>query len=238
MNFIPIEGPPVRKFRYILKSFLARIGLSPAHPQLRIVTTSASLEEVPSESNRDAKFLSDFFGTPTEDGARFRVISGPRVPHQTGHIPKLSRFAQILADFATSSDDADAFSEVVRRLRHGYASGPAPVSAGDLLNDLRVEDALKELAELKRMRLGDVSLGTPPLTVLDIANGVFDGHVDSARGLLELMTSERHDLDGFRGKLRMHVFIKNLTGLARSMHAPDGRLGDPLLYEKGRSICP
>ena len=68
------RGTAGTEVSYILKTFLARIGLSPDHPQLRIITTSASLDSGTNTGEGDPKFLSDFFGTSPKE-SRFRVIS-------------------------------------------------------------------------------------------------------------------------------------------------------------------
>jgi DEAD/DEAH box helicase domain-containing protein len=52
-----------------VRNFLSRIGMSPNHPQLRIIATSASLGS--GESSK--KFLSEFFGAPP---ASFHVTGG------------------------------------------------------------------------------------------------------------------------------------------------------------------
>jgi len=66
------RGTPGTEVAYILRLFLERIGLSPESDQLRILATSASLDE----SAQSSKFLSEFFGR----GDRFEHISGEQIP--------------------------------------------------------------------------------------------------------------------------------------------------------------
>ncbi|MDP7980345.1 DEAD/DEAH box helicase [Bacillus sp. WLY-B-L8] len=54
----------------LLKLLLKRLGLSPEHPQLRILASSASLD---SEDEDSRKFLEDFFGV---NGRKFEIIEG------------------------------------------------------------------------------------------------------------------------------------------------------------------
>lgn len=229
------RGTAGTEISYILKTFLARIGLSPEHPQLRILATSASLEA--GHGAQDPQFLSDFFGTP-RGGTSFRVISGPRVAYRSGSALQLAALAPALAEYSGNATDSTKVSDIAETIRQVVGPTAAKKSIGTILSDLGVEDALRELATVKQERLGDATLGTPPLTVADVASGLFGGSLDAAHGLLRLVTSESTELSGFVGKLRMHVFIKNLTGVCRSMHAVDGRLGPPLLYEKGVPVCP
>jgi DEAD/DEAH box helicase domain-containing protein len=230
------RGTAGTEISYIIKTFLSRIGLSPDHPQLRIMATSASLDDARADSAADPQFLSDFFGTPTKR-ACFKVISGPRIAHRVGAIAGVRLLRERFVTHASRSLEANGVATTLSELSDAAGETARGRVCGDLLNMLGLEDALKELAALKRERLNDDSLGTPPLTLDEIADGLFDGDAEAARGLLDLITSESPQLDGFTGKLRMHVFVKNLTGLARAMHGVAGSLGAPILYEKGVSIC-
>jgi Lhr-like helicase len=230
------RGTAGTEISYILKTFLSRIGLSPVHPQLRILATSASLEDASASGTADPKFLSDFFGTP-RDGGHFKIISGPKVVARTGAALSVRPLAPILSNYATCAGTPGALDDTTSKMRARIGASAKSKRLGELLNDIGIEDALRELATLKQAKLKDPAFGTPPLTVGEIADGLFDGNVESARGLLDLVTSESPELDAFTGKLRMHVFVKNLTGIVRSMYADGGSLGPPILYEKGMSIC-
>jgi DEAD/DEAH box helicase domain-containing protein len=228
------RGTAGTEISYILKTFLARIGLTPMDPQLRIVATSASLEE--GDGKSDPRFLSEFFGTPPAK-SRFRVISGPKVTHRSGRAEAVARLAPLLVDYANQRGSPDALAEAVSGIRTVFGPQNEALTFGTLLNEIGVEDALKELALQKQKRIGDASLGTPPLTVGDVANGLFSGDLLAAEGLLALITCESEELSDFVGKLRLHVFVKNLTGVCRSMQATDDGLAPPRLYEKGTVVC-
>jgi hypothetical protein len=227
------RGTAGTEISYILKTLLHRLGLTPDHPQLRIIGTSASLEGSASTST-DPEFLSDFFGT-SRATSQFNVISGPKVPYRWGSAGGLRPLARTFSEHSKNAS-ADAVPIAHAALVTAVASPPTR-SLGDILNDLGVEDALKEVAAAKAARLKDDTLGTPPLTLQEVADGLFGGDLAAAQGLLDLLTSESPLLAGFLGKLRMHVFVKNLTGIARAMHGTGGALGPPILYEKGTSVC-
>ena len=231
------RGTAGTEISYILKTFLARIGLSPDHPQLKIIATSASLSEGSVGSKQDHKFLSDFFGT-SRDKKRFTQISGPRVEATPNSISKIARCKEVFETYSDSEGDDIAIKVALKKiLEKTDLPSDAPLN-GSILNRLGIEDALKELVQLKSNRINDKTLGSCPLTIDDIAKEMFNGSSKAAQGVIDLVTSENKLLNGYLGKLRLHVFIKNLTGIARSMTCVEGNLGSPILHEKGISVCP
>ena len=229
------RGTAGTEISYILKTFLSRIGLSPDHPQLKIIATSASLENKDQSKNVDHKFISDFFGTSRES-ERFKVISGPKVSFKDGATSLVSKGKEVFESFASSAQGKSEISYAIERLRSIAQIGQS-ISQGQVLNDFQIEAALKEVVLKKEKSFEDIKLGSPPLTLKDVADGIFDGSIEAAQGLIDLITSEDKGIDDFKGKIRLHIFIKNLTGIARSMHSVSGELADPILYEKGTSIC-
>ncbi|UOQ75311.1 DEAD/DEAH box helicase [Hymenobacter cellulosilyticus] len=71
------RGTPGTEVAYLLRLVLHRLGLSPDHPQLRILASSASLEESAANPgagmSRSEQFLRDFFGVRDKS---FLTISG------------------------------------------------------------------------------------------------------------------------------------------------------------------
>ena len=76
-----------------------------------------------------------------------------------------------------------------------------------------------------------------PLTLCEIADGLFDGSIDAAYGLLELLTTDYTSTKELRSKIRMHLFIRNLDGIRRGMAMSKGNLLPPTLYDGTRPIC-
>jgi ATP-dependent helicase YprA (DUF1998 family) len=74
------RGTAGAEVAYLLRLLLLRLGLTPEHPQLRILGSSASLDPEKTESRI---FLRDFFGAPAES---FEIIQGRQVslPKITG----------------------------------------------------------------------------------------------------------------------------------------------------------
>ena len=63
------RGTPGTEVGYLLRALLHRIGLDPDSPQLRIIATSASIEN----DEQSRKYLEQFFG---RDGGSFEILSG------------------------------------------------------------------------------------------------------------------------------------------------------------------
>ncbi len=68
------RGSAGTEVAYLLRLLLDRLGLHPAHPQLRILASSASLD---TGSDATYEFLGGFFGLePATAKARFHLESG------------------------------------------------------------------------------------------------------------------------------------------------------------------
>lgn len=139
------RGTAGTEISYIIKTFLERIGLHPEHPQLRIIATSASLDEGDGRNIEDPTFLSSFFGTNRSKKC-FKLISGPTVPCEPGAIDRLKLTAPIFSKFNSSnknnSDVKMALDEIVK------LTTPNELPTGEALNKLKFYDALHEVASL------------------------------------------------------------------------------------------
>lgn len=88
------RGTPGTEVAYILRLLLDRIGLSPSSKQLRILSTSASLESGPQASS----YLREFFGRDN----RFELVSEGQVLPEEGAHRLLRPYAKSFATFATT----------------------------------------------------------------------------------------------------------------------------------------
>ena len=226
------RGTGGTEISYILKTFLGRIGLTPDHPQLKIIATSASLESNETlESNSDNDFLSDFFGTSKTE-KHFKVIDGPTVSVDKNKIQKTHVSKEIFVNYHETSN----FNEAVKELKKLMKT---EATAGELLNKLGVEDALKTAVAKKEKEMGDELIVNPPLTIDEIGKYLFQEEVQAAKGLIDFINSGEKELDDFSLKMRMHLFVRNLTGVSRTIKFDDNKgLVAPILYEKGVAICP
>jgi Lhr-like helicase len=118
------RGTPGTEVAYILRLFLERLGLSPESDQLRILATSASVDEGP----RSRQFLQEFFGRSD----RFELISGSQISPPDGAATRLSGHGPAFATFASAvqPDPLQAMSPP------DLASEPAQMAAQALAKSL------------------------------------------------------------------------------------------------------
>ena len=129
------RGTAGTEISYILKTFLGRIGLSPVHPQLKIIATSASLENSEGEE-KDNQFLSDFFGTP-KDKKYFEVIDGPTTNYSETSIKEIKKYKEVFSNFYQDLDYSAAKQKILN------ISGLTDIPKfGEVLNRIGIEDSL------------------------------------------------------------------------------------------------
>lgn len=232
------RGTAGTEISYILKSFLRRIGLSPDHPQLRIIATSASLEQADDSDAKDPSFLSDFFGT-TKLKRCFKMISGPIAATSKEQTASLAALKSSFETFSRrKNDDLEThLKTLLDAIRKQLGPQAKNMSAGEIIDSLGIESALSRLSNEKTNTLAIAELESAPLTIGDIANGIFDGSLEAADGLLNFVTSESHLLGDSKLKVRMHLFVRNLAGLSTPVPTSPSNGGLPI-YEAGNVICP
>ena len=107
------RGTPGTEVGYLLRTFLHRIGLAPDSPQLRIIATSASIEN----DSQSRSYLEQFFG---RDGGSFEILSGRqrRFPTpQAGMSPYAPAFVSLGNDL-----DSLPLDQAVRNFASGIGS--------------------------------------------------------------------------------------------------------------------
>lgn len=211
------RGTAGSEISYTIKILLERIGLHPNHPQLRIIATSASLEERSSVDNQDPEFLSDFFGTPNSQ-KNFTIIRGKTVSLPGADLGKLtSKISQF------------------KLLHEGRISDELLDSISADLDEVELEGSLQQL-EMKLLNdyQGSTALSCCPFSFKDIAKYFFRGDYFAAQGLVSYLA---HDKSKFSGMLRQHMFVKNLQGIRRAMNIEDGSIASVLLYDTSVSYC-
>lgn len=235
------RGTPGTEVAYILRLLYSRLGLTPDSPQLRILTTTASLEE--NQQGKD--FLREFFGrdnfafitgqqTPPTFGARFNLSS---YQYQSA----FAQFAQsVQADplqemqppDSASNQVRDAMSNLAVQLGQPVASGlSAQQHLGEALATVGAADALRDACrEIDRL----LNPNNPNPTVraakvrdpdnsnnpTDLDRQIFSGAAtnglvsDAMRGLLlALGMSQRASTGRSPQPVRGHLFFRNLQNL-------------------------
>ena len=144
------RGTPGTEVAYILRIFLDRIGLSPESDQLRILSTSASIQ------SDSLQFLEEFFG---RDKDRFVVIDSPQTIVKKGAIAEVSAKASLFEAFAQGAQasptgsmqpprDDDVNLAAVQLCcalgKEPPEPGKASEALGDALLGLGVPEAVRE----------------------------------------------------------------------------------------------
>jgi len=210
------RGTSGAEVAYLLRILLLRLGLTPDHPQLRILASSASLEP---EDPKSRGFLQDFFGSH-RDG--FEIIPGEReaIPesNKNGFLPTKPFIA--LKDAVSLLAD-DICMQSARAL--GYQGN---VADGRLA--LKEQLETPELGLTARMLKGCTQLGQPRAVPLEVLGRSIFGDSVSREEMLEavrglLIGRSLCDIDGRTSILpafRMHLFFRNIEGLWASTKPP------------------
>jgi DEAD/DEAH box helicase domain-containing protein len=187
------RGTPGTEVAYLLRVFLNRIGLTPDSPQLRIIATSASIEESDPKSRL---YLEQFFG---RDRGDFEILPGERVTYQPSQSTKvLANFAPAFAAFHGTSD----ITELAKQLVDKPSLDLPAVALGC---------ALDFVGALETVRIAGKN---EPVTATRLAQTVFEGNgsaeIDAAQGLIQATTAAV-SADGRSAPLplRGHFFFRN-----------------------------
>ncbi|WP_415062094.1 DEAD/DEAH box helicase [Bdellovibrio sp.] len=224
------RGTGGTEISYIIRSFIQRIGLTPNHPQLQIIATSASLSE---QDGQD--FLSDFFGT-NKGSTPFNVISGPVVEPRKDAIALVKESKSDLEKFYEQGFTEESLCALATSA--AKRSGSSAKSIEEMLADSAFHDALLLTAEDAKLKHPEGTQVTSyPLSIKEIADLLFDGSERAANALLTCLTRDYATTRNLKSKIRMHLFVRNLDGIRRSMQTTGGTLAEPVLYDGTRPIC-
>lgn len=201
----------VDKRTYLLRALLDRLGLPPDSDQLRIISSSASLES----GATGLQYLEQFFG---RDLNRFRVIGGPTyvVPPNPGAAGTLAAHAGAFAQFAQ-----DVSTGGLAALPQATASLHAAVGAPSLPATTLAEEVLS--ASLQYVEAPDAMrlACTPnrqivPQTPTVLAPALFPGGPQAelaTDGLLTALSHARNNAGLAPIPMRVHLMFRNLQGL-------------------------
>lgn len=199
------RGTPGTEVGYLLRALLNRIGLEPDSPQLRIIATSASIEN----DTESLNYLEQFFG---RDRNTFSILSGERqnfpIPEQEACPlePYKEAFIQIdniLSQSQNSNEDTlieEAATTLANRLNL-HADAPPNQVLTECLNHIEAFGAVQ------------TSASQYPLTVEELAEAVFgdaspNGQA-AVRGLTRTIVLSRNSDDEALLPLRSHYFFHN-----------------------------
>ncbi|MHB8578081.1 MAG: DEAD/DEAH box helicase, partial [Dehalococcoidia bacterium] len=143
------RGTPGTEVAYILRLLLARLGLTPDSPKLRILTTTASLED----NTHGRAFLREFFGRDN-----FELIGTPQLSPKPGARLGLGAYRTVFEQFARDiQPDPDAgppeefaeesgapMRELAAQLGRSNAVGTAAERLAEALTGIDAADALRD----------------------------------------------------------------------------------------------
>ncbi|HSH80001.1 MAG TPA: DEAD/DEAH box helicase [Herpetosiphonaceae bacterium] len=218
------RGTPGTEVAYILRLLLARLGLTPDSPKLRILTTTASLDDDP----KGRKFLDEFFGRD-----KFAFISGQQMPAQAGARTLLMPYQTAFASFAQAVQPdplagPPAIADTVVRGQMANLAGqlgqpivagePDEARLGEALTRVRVADALRDACKavsgsVRPTKAPDLDKQVFPVAAADAASkGALVS--DALRGLLLALGMSRRAISNRSPQpVRGHLFFHNLQSL-------------------------
>lgn len=234
------RGTPGTEVAYILRLLYSRLGLTADSPQLRILTTTASLDN----SSEGKKFLREFFGRDN-----FEFITGTQTMPKVGVRLSVSTYGNAFAQFAqtvqpdpfkpmTQPDDPDSNTQKGSEIRQamlnltsslGFSPSQTNVkeALGSALVQIGIPDALKDACvEIDRQLQFSVTPTVRPAKVrnnehnlMDLDHQLFpnasrNGFVsDSLRGLLLALAMSKLSNGRSPQPVRGHLFFHNLQNL-------------------------
>jgi len=171
------RGTPGTEVGYLLRALLDRLGIEPDSPQLRLIATSASIEN----DAESRLYLEQFFG---RDRSSFEVIPGERRHFQSppsGLAPYVSRLAAL---------DAALDQQPVNEASSTFAAAVGITPTGEAGRDLA--ESLEHIRALEPVR----AAGVPgPFTLEQLSVGMFADesaeHRAAAKGLLRALIHAR-----------------------------------------------
>ena len=201
------RGTAGTEVAYLLKLLLLRLGLTPESPKLRILGSSASLQQNHAES---LSFLSEFFGSAWSSS---QIVPGyPATagePVTESALP-VTHFVEIARHVDTEPEDpADKIAEILRSTNRGHFSDGATLE--DLLMSVELQAGARMLAACSD---GENTRATP---LSKFSQRLFGSGCDdetaleAVRGLLVA-----RELAGPSSRLpsfRLHWFFRNIEGL-------------------------
>lgn len=218
------RGTPGTEVAYLLRVFLDRIGLRPRSRQLRILATSASIE------NDSLQFLEEFFGRGKDS---FELVSSAASLPQAGSIAKISTNQALFEQFALEAQhdpldtmrppDPSTLEGACMNLASSLGVGPrdgvpGSILAGEALLAIGAGDAVREACIAVNGSQRATKLTDVDRLLFPLAKARESGTVSEAmRGLmLSLAASIKLEKEGTPSSLlpvRGHLFFHNLQNV-------------------------
>ncbi len=216
------RGTPGTEVAYLLRALLHRLNLSPNSEQLRIISSSASLQS----GSQGLKYLEQFFG---RDRNRFRIIGGPSyvVPPNPHARRTLAPHAAAFQGFRQSMGTSGLTRAATVLLGAvGAPPQPAGTSAQEDLNaaliHVKTSDAIRLASTMKKQVVPQTPEHLAPVLFRDSPTQQASEALD---GLLTALSHARNSSGLAPLPMRVHLMLRNLQGLwictnPKCSHAP------------------
>lgn len=232
------RGTSGAEVAYLLRLLLLRLGLSPNHPQLRILGSSASLD--PSDPD-SATFLKDFFGI-SEDNLEIIHGSQAPIPEITGGetlpVNPFVGLSKALPDLHDDDYERAAISLGYKGELRGKQALQNHLESPELCFIPRLLKACEHEGETRAVSLNEFSKKifgqtVPSEVLLEASRGLF---LTWSQFLINSNDELKKNLPSFR----MHWFFRSIEGLWASTEKPKDSIDDrPIgrLYQSSRIVC-
>jgi len=198
------RGTPGTEVAYLLRVLLDRLGLNPDSDQLRIIASSASLDN----GNSGREYLQKFFG---RNHSRFApAITGTATPPAPGAISACAAFAAAFRDFGRAVQlNASNLAEPGRMLAEAVGINPE----GEPAHVLREVAIRSEASDAIRAacQINGSSVPQPPSQLSDRLFPALpdDERAEAIEGVLVCLSAARPA----PVRLRAHLFFRSVQGL-------------------------
>lgn len=207
------RGTPGTEVAYLIRALLDRLGLAPNSDQLRIISSSASLES----GTTGLQYLEQFFG---RDRSRFRVIGGTSyvVPPDPAALAKLAPHAAAFEAFGQSiaSAGTTAIPQATTSLLVATNASPQPPDSSPqetlnaTLEYVEAADALRLACTANEQIVPQSPQNLAPVLFPGVSSQQATGAVD---GLLTAFVYGRNNISVAPLPIRVHLMFRNLQGL-------------------------
>ncbi|MEB3151752.1 MAG: DEAD/DEAH box helicase [Sphaerospermopsis sp.] len=213
------RGTPGTEVAYILRLLFSRLGLTPDSPKLRIITTTASLED----NAEGKKFLREFFG---RDDKQFAFISQPQQTPKLNARQSLINYQDAFANFAQSVQlnplesmgQPDINNQNVENAILTLTNDLGCVNSSPLSLERQLGSALKNIdaGEALRDACQNVNGSVRATKIEDLQQQIFPNSQrgdESMRGLLLALGMSKSANGRSPQPVRGHLFFHNLQSL-------------------------
>ncbi len=213
------RGTPGTEVAYILRLLFSRLGLTPDSPKLRIITTTASLED----NAEGKKFLREFFG---RDEKQFAFISQQQQPPKLNARKSLVSYQDAFANFAQSVQSnpletmgqVDINSQNVQNAISTLTNDLGYVNSSPLSLERQLGSALENIdaGESLRDACQSVNGSVRATKIEDLQKEIFPNSqrgYESMRGLLLALGMSKLANGRSPQPVRGHLFFHNLQSL-------------------------